>query len=347
MTAAATATAKYHPINDVRAEPSSGRFHHLLEEVAVAIKASLSFHQAMQATLELLCRHLRWPVGRVYFLPDSADTARAAPVPRHPHQEVSASQSGSGETVRSASGAGLPDRLPESREPFLLTDVARQMSSLWRTEAEAGLKAAFGFPMLVGGKVQGVLEFFSPESAKPPDELLEVMKGICRQLEQAYERDRSGEAVELRDEQGKIRAPAAINDCVVLQKKAEEALRESEERFHLLVEGVQDYAIFMLDSEGRVESWNTGAERIKGYRSQEILGQHFSRFYEPCDIEHGKPEQALAAAAALGHFEDEGWRLRKDGSRFWPTSSSPRCGTAREDSWVSQRSRGISRSASA
>jgi formate hydrogenlyase transcriptional activator len=85
----------------------------------------------------------------------------------------------------------------------------------------------------------------------------------------------------------------------------------------LLVEGVRDYAIFMLDSQGRVKSWNPEAERIKGYTAEEILGQHFSRFYTEEDIERGKPDHELGIAAAQGRFEDEGWRVRKDGSRFF------------------------------
>ena len=96
-----------------------------------------------------------------------------------------------------------------------------------------------------------------------------------------------------------------------------ESLRESEERFRLLVEGVKDYAIIMLNPDGRVVSWNEGAQRIEGYRSEEIVGQHFSRFYSKEDIQQGKPEQALTVAAQANQFEDEGWRVRKDGSRFW------------------------------
>jgi len=93
--------------------------------------------------------------------------------------------------------------------------------------------------------------------------------------------------------------------------------RETPETFRLLVEGIQDFAIFMLDGSGRVATWNTGAERIKGYRAEEIIGQHFSRFYPPEAIAEGKPARLLALAARDGRVEDEGWRIRKDGSRFW------------------------------
>ena len=100
------------------------------------------------------------------------------------------------------------------------------------------------------------------------------------------------------------------------QQKAQQALAESEERFRRLVEAVVDYAIFQLDPRGIVATWNSGAERIKGYSACEIIGQHFSRFYTEEDRKAGAPERALATAATDGRFEAEAWRVRKDGSRF-------------------------------
>src|SRR5580704_11024114 len=99
--------------------------------------------------------------------------------------------------------------------------------------------------------------------------------------------------------------------------RAEEATRGIEDRCRTLVESVRDYAIFMLNPEGQVVSWNAGAERYKGYKAEEIIGQNFSCFYLPEDIERAKPEEELRIATATGRVEDEGWRLRKDGSRFW------------------------------
>jgi PAS domain S-box-containing protein len=101
------------------------------------------------------------------------------------------------------------------------------------------------------------------------------------------------------------------------RKRAEQELRASEERFRLLVNNVRDYAILMLDLDGRVVSWNQGAERIKGYKADEIIGRHFSCFYPTEDVQQGKPEHELQTATAEGRYEDEGWRVRNDGSRFW------------------------------
>ncbi|TMA29830.1 MAG: PAS domain S-box protein [Deltaproteobacteria bacterium] len=121
----------------------------------------------------------------------------------------------------------------------------------------------------------------------------------------------------LRDAESRIIGYLLIGTDNSARKQVEEKLRWTEEGFRLMVESVTDCAIVMLDSEGRVVSWNTGAERIKGYRAEEIVGQHFSRFYPAQDIEHGAPQRDLNSAADEGRFEVEGWRVRKDGSTFW------------------------------
>ena len=121
----------------------------------------------------------------------------------------------------------------------------------------------------------------------------------------------------LRDANGGIIGYLLIGTDNSARKQVEEKLRWTEEGFRLMVESVTDCAIVMLDSEGRVVSWNTGAQRIKGYSAEEIVGQHFSRFYPPADIARGTPQRDLDVAAAKGRYEVEGWRVRKDGSVFW------------------------------
>jgi PAS domain S-box-containing protein len=121
----------------------------------------------------------------------------------------------------------------------------------------------------------------------------------------------------LRDKRGVLRGFGKVTRDLTERKRADEALRASEERFRLLVESAQDYAIFMLDPTGCILTWNRGAQRIKGYEVSEILGQHFSRFYPPEDVAAGKPAWELQVASTEGRFEDEGWQVRKDGTRFW------------------------------
>ncbi|MEH2701617.1 PAS domain S-box protein [Rhizobium johnstonii] len=121
----------------------------------------------------------------------------------------------------------------------------------------------------------------------------------------------------IRRPSGELIGYAKITRDLTERRAAEQAIRQSEEQFRRLVQGVSDYAIYMLDPGGNVSSWNFGAERIKGYRPQEIIGRHFSTFYTPEDREAGVPETALGIARAEGRFEREGWRVRKDGTRFW------------------------------
>ncbi|MCK9687875.1 PAS domain-containing hybrid sensor histidine kinase/response regulator [Scleromatobacter humisilvae] len=121
----------------------------------------------------------------------------------------------------------------------------------------------------------------------------------------------------MRDGSGELVGYAKVTRDLTQRRHHEEELRQSEERFRLMVEGVEDYAIFMLDVNGRVATWNVGAQRIKGYGVDEIIGQHFSIFYPQDAKDSGWPEHELRVAAETGRFVDTGWRLRKDGTAFW------------------------------
>jgi PAS domain S-box-containing protein len=139
-----------------------------------------------------------------------------------------------------------------------------------------------------------------------------------RLAEEALHRAKTELEIRVAERTGELKKANQILLSEIAQRqKTEEELRHSEGRFRLLVESVQDYAIFMLDPSGRITTWNAGAEKIKGYQAEEVLGQHFSLFYSPEDSDRQTVQMELDTAAAVGRFENEGWRIRKDGSRFW------------------------------
>jgi PAS domain S-box-containing protein len=121
------------------------------------------------------------------------------------------------------------------------------------------------------------------------------------------------------DTEGSLIGFAKITRDITEHRRTEQALHESEQRFRMLVQGVTDYAIYMLSPTGEVSNWNAGAQRIKGYTAGEVVGTSFARFHTVEDRQAGLPQAAIAAAATHGRFESEGWRVRKDGSKFWRT----------------------------
>ncbi len=189
---------------------------------------------------------------------------------------------------------GEPDLVPELTDSMLEAIVKdREQLEMVR---RLGMSSYMAVPVTVSGRHKGVISFASAESGRrygPSD--LALAQELAR------------------------RAAVAIENAELYREMAQqrESTRESEERFRLLVESVRDYAIFMLDTEGRIASWNAGAERITGYSAAEVIGHHLSRFYMEEDITAGEPERELTIAAGEGRYEKEGWRVRKGGSRFW------------------------------
>ena len=168
--------------------------------------------------------------------------------------------------------------------------------------------------------------FYPPEDVRAgkPDRELRIAAAEGRVEDEGWRVRKDGSLfwanvviTALRDEAGALLGYAKVTRDLTQRRAIEERLRASEDRLRLLIDSVSDYAIFMLDSQGRVETWSTGAQKIKQYSAHEIIGRHFSVFYTPEDVEAGKPERELKGAADTGRYEDEGWRVRKDGSRFW------------------------------
>ncbi len=203
---------------------------------------------------------------------------------------------------------------------IFMLDLQGRISS-WNVGAERikGYKAGevLGKPFMI---------FYRPEDvdAGKPQQELAVARERGRSEAQGWRVRKDGSRfwanvviTALRDDSGNVTGFAKVTRDVTERREAEEKLRLSEERFRLLIERVQDYAIYMLDPQGRVASWNSGAERIKGYPAEEIIGKDISIFYTPESIARGEPRHSLHVAAAEGRHEVQGWRVRKDGSRFW------------------------------
>ncbi|MGH7791879.1 MAG: PAS domain S-box protein, partial [Thermodesulfobacteriota bacterium] len=173
---------------------------------------------------------------------------------------------------------GKPRYVPDVEQDTVLGPAGR----------EVGTKSYLSMPIHLEGKAVGVININSLSKSAFDDEELHLLEIVAKQIE------------------------VAIGNA-----KQADALRDSEERLRLLIEGVKDYAIFRLDTEGNITTWNMGAERIKGYQAEEIIGKHFAIFYPKEGKESGKPQHGLKVAAGKGRFEDEGWRIRKDGTQFW------------------------------
>jgi PAS domain S-box-containing protein len=193
------------------------------------------------------------------------------------------------------------------------------------TSWNAGAERIKGFQTeeIVG---QHFSKFYTEEDreAGMPQKVLEIARSEGKYVGEGWRVRKDGSRFwasvvvdRINDDKGKLLGFAKITRDMTEQRQAQQALLEAERRFRLLVQGVTDYAIFMLDTEGKVANWNAGAQRIKGYTPDEIVGEHFSRFYTADDFEAGVPHRALETAREAGRYEAEGWRVRKDGTRFW------------------------------
>lgn len=196
-------------------------------------------------------------------------------------------------------GRGIAGQVAAERTALIVDDVSQVevIDPLLRR-----LGAIMVAPLVVEGRMLGVLKVgtFGPRRFAEAD--LALLQIAADRVALAIDRARHYEEAQAETQR---------------RERAEKALRHSEDRFRLLVQGVRDYAIFLLDPAGHVVSWNAGAERIKGYTEEEILGKHFSLFYMPEAVQQGHPQHELEIAAARGSYEEEGWRVRKDGSLFW------------------------------
>ncbi|HEV8310889.1 MAG TPA: GAF domain-containing protein [Methylomirabilota bacterium] len=198
------------------------------------------------------------------------------------------------EGVRIPVGRGIAGQIAARREPIILENLSQVEISSPVLRAK-GLQSLLGVPLMVEGRVIGVVHVGTLRPRSFTDDDTRLLRLVADRIALAIDHARLYEAAE----------------------RARAAAEAAERRFRLLVDGVPDYAAYLVDREYRIASWNAGAERMKGYRDDEIMGQPFARFYPDDEVRRGAAERALAGAAAEGRWEEEGWRVRKDGSRFW------------------------------
>lgn len=224
---------------------------------------------------------------------------------------------------------------PDTREPvdrFQLLVAAVQDYGIFMLDPSGHVMSwNTGAERIKGYRADEVIgrhfSIFYPEAARAsqwPDHELEQAAANGKYEEEGWRVRKDGTPfwanvviTALRDADGTLTGFGKVTRDLTERRAHEEALRQSEERFRLLVEGVRDYAIYMLDPNGIIRSWNTGAQVIKGYAPGEVIGRHYSLFFRQEDVQAGRPRQELRDALAQGRTEDEGWRVRKDGSTFW------------------------------
>lgn len=261
-----------------------------LQNMTQAITEAANFHSALAVTLQQVCNFTGWKFGEAWIPNSDRTLLECSPAWYGASQNLEKFRQLS-EGYTFAPGAGLPGRVWESKQPEWIQDVSIEPEKMFLRKSfvlEVGFRAGLGIPIVDGEQVLAILVFFMFEACDENKRLVEIVSTAATQL-----------------------------GSLIQRKRAEEALRDSEERFRLLVEGGKDNAMFMLDSEGYIVSCNGGVERINGYQAEEIIGKHFSYFYQPEDITSDRPAQSLHLAKLNGQIEDQGWRVCKDGSRIW------------------------------
>ncbi len=270
----------------------------LLQPFTTALLECLTFDEAVTAIIECGIHVLGAQAGLVALLTPEKQVLTVAYT-----RGYSPSSRLQGTHFHMDAPSPLSDAV-RTNSPVFLTDRADLEPQIARypgfQELEPAFPASLSLPLATRQRPLGALHFsFAPARALPGAET-DILLELARQSALALERT-------LRQEE----ASAEQRDTL------ERQLQQSEERFRLLVEGVQDYAIFLLDPEGHITTWNAGAQRFKGYKAYEIIVEHFSRFYTPEDIARRHPWNELEIAIRDGRYEEEGWRVRKDGTRFW------------------------------
>lgn len=274
--------------NDITERRRTEQEFRLIETITRAVSEARDVDDALYAVLKPISQWTGWLFGEAWVPTPDQQRMQCSRAWYCGADGLEEFRAGSWER-QFRSGEGLVGRAWATRQPVWMPDVTTDEAFLRGSEARAaGLRTGIAFPVLAEGEVVALIVFFLREPRFEDEHQVKLVSTVAAQVGIAIQR-----------------------------KRAEERLRESEERFRLLVEGAHDYAIYMLDVDGKIASWNKGAERLNGYSADEVVGQPIGTFYAPEDAARGEPARMLQQVRTEGVVESEGWRIRKDGSRFW------------------------------
>jgi PAS domain S-box-containing protein len=297
----------------------------VINRAGVALGAELDLERLVQTVIDAGIEITTAEFGAFFYNATDGQDETHAP------DRLSAVPSQAAENFRTLRGTAIFEAVFRGSGPVRSNDIEtdpRYLPNYGTPSAHSPVRSFLAIPMASRlGDVVGGMFLGHSEPGVFTERAERIVMGIAAQATVAidnarlYQRSQQEVAARKRTEE----ALQALNDTLE-QRVSDRArqleasfarLRDSERRFRLLVEAVTDYAIYMLDPTGHVVNWNPGAERLKGYTESEIIGQHFSRFYAEEDRQSGVPDTVIASAASTGKFEGEGWRIRKDGGRFW------------------------------
>lgn len=288
---------------------------------------SFQFYSGEPLFVDDLCKFLKGALSAVPRLCEEHTVV----VPEESHMELGPKERRASDTAGVAQDLQTKEWSERERR-FRLLIEAVQDYAIFMLDTEGGVTSwNQGAQRIKGYKPEEIIgqhfsKFYTQEdvASGKPQWLLGIAAREGRAEDEGWRVRKNGEKfwarvtlTAVRDENGELIGFGKVTRDLNERKMAEDTLHRQEERLRLFVTSVQDYALFMLGASGHVATWNIGAERIKGYKASEIVGQHFSIFYPEEDLRAGKPQRELEIASKEGRFEDYGWRIRKDGSRFW------------------------------